>query len=193
MEARNSRRQAAMENAGIKVLDKEKGLELARQKEETRRMKKELRRMEIENSTSYNITRSIATLMDKYFLDPIIGLIPGVGDILSSTLMLPSIYVSLFKIKSIPLTLAVLLNILIDSLIGLIPFWIGNIADIFNRAYLKNMRLIVGYVEDDKLVIDEVNRKAIWSTILIAIVVGLIWLMVKMVSAIADWIGGFFA
>lgn len=159
----------------------------------TRQTKKALRRSEIENSISYRITKFIASIMDRYFLDPILGLVPGIGDILSSTLMLPSIYVSLFKIRSIPLTLAVLLNILIDTLVGMIPFWVGNVADVFNRAYLKNLRLIVGYVEGDRQVIEEVDRKAVWSTVLIAVVILLICLMVKLVAMVADRIGSLFA
>lgn len=193
MEAQNSRRQSASQEIGIQGLDREKSIEAARRKEEARRQRKEQRRMEIEQSGSYKTAKFIAKLMDQYFLDPIIGLIPGVGDLLSSVLTLPALYVSLFKIGSIPLTLAILLNLLIDSLLGLIPFWIGNIADFFHRAYLKNMRLIVGYVEDDRAVIDEVNRKAGWSAILIAIFIGLIWLMIRLINAVADWIGGFFA
>ena len=100
---------------------------------------------------------------------------------------------SLFKVKSVPLTLAVIFNILKDVLIGMIPFWIGNVLDFFNRAYLQNMRLIVGYVEDDREIIDEVNRKAVGTAILIVIACVLIWLMVLLVQKIIGWIGGLFS
>lgn len=191
-EVRNSRRQAAMQDLGIEQLDTQKSVVDAREKEEERRLRKERRRMEIEESSSYKLTKGIATLMDKWFLDPILGFVPGVGDVLPSLLLLPSVYVSLVKVKSVPLTLAVIFNILRDAFLGLIPFYIGNVIDFFNRAYLQNMRLIVGYVEDDKYIIDEVNRKAVWTAVLIVVFIGLIWLMIKFVTWIVEWIGGLF-
>lgn len=181
-----------MQDLGIEQLDTQKSVVDAREKEEERRLRKERRRMEIEESSSYKLTKGIATLMDKWFLDPILGFVPGVGDVLPSLLLLPSVYVSLVKVKSVPLTLAVIFNILRDAFLGLIPFYIGNVIDFFNRAYLQNMRLIVGYVEDDKYIIDEVNRKAVWTAVLIVVFIGLIWLMIKFVTWIVDWIGGLF-
>lgn len=182
-----------MQEMQIQQLDEQKSIISAREKEEKRRQKKEAERMRIEQSSSYKLTKGIATLMDKWFLDPILGLIPGVGDALPSMFLLPSIYVSLFKIRSIPLTLAVIFNILKDILLGLIPFYIGNIIDFFNRAYIQNMRLIVGFVEDDQDVIDEINSKAVWSAILIVIFIALIWLMVRLVSQLAEWVIGLFS
>lgn len=192
METRNSRKSAAMQDLGIEQLDEQRCIADARQKEEARKLVKERRKQEIEESVSYKMTKGIATAMDKWYLDPILGFVPGIGDILPSIVVLPSIYVSLFKVKSIPLTLAILFNILKDILLGMIPFYIGNVIDIFNKAYMQNMRLIVGYVEDDKTVIDEVNRKAVWSSVFIVIFVTLIWLMVRLVASIAEWIGNLF-
>ncbi|WP_158964034.1 DUF4112 domain-containing protein [Myroides fluvii] len=150
-------------------------------------------RLRIEESQSYRSLRTIATVMDKYFIDPILGLFPGIGDALSSCLSFPFIYVSLFKIGSIPLTLAVIYNILKDTLLGMIPFWIGDIIDVFNRSYLQNLRLIVGFVEDDQEIIKEVNRKAIKSFIGIAILCFLIYLMIKIVASIISWFSELFS
>lgn len=190
----SSRKKAIQNDLGINESRENTLIEISLAKEEARRRKKEMRRMEIENSSSYRAIQGIAKWMDKYFLDAILGFVPGgIGDSLTSILVLPSIYVALFKVKSIPLTLAVIFNILKDVLIGMIPFWIGNVLDFFNRAYLQNMRLIVGYVEDDKTVIDEVNRKAVGTAILIVIVCVLIWLMVLLVQKIIEWVGGLFS
>ena len=144
-------------------------------------------------SFSYRLVQGIAKWMDKYFLDPILGFVPGVGDFISTVFVLPFIYVSAVKVRSLPLTLAVVFNVLKDAAIGLIPFWIGNIADFFNRSYLQNFRLIVGYVEDDRDVINEVNRKAVWTAILIVIFCVIIYLLVRLVVLITEWIGGWFA
>lgn len=129
----------------------------------------------IERKQHYNITKSksykfvciLAKVMDKYYIDPILGIIPIAGDIIPPLCSIPSIYVSVIKLKSIPLTLAIILNILIDTLIGVIPFFIGNILDFYNKAYIKNLSLIIGYVNNDKKVIQKVNKKALLSAILI--------------------------
>lgn len=58
---------------------------------------------------------------------------------------------------------------------------------------MKNMRLIVGYVEDDRTIINEVNRKAVWTAILIAVFCLIIYLLVRLVVLVTEWIGGLFA
>lgn len=67
---------------------------------------------------------------------------------------------------------------------------IGDIIDVFNRAYLKNARLITGFVEDDKEVISEVNRKAAWMGFMILVLCVLIYFMVLLVMKLMDWLGG---
>lgn len=187
----SGRRRQAQEDLGLTSQEEQMDIERSIRKEEQRKAEKEMRRMEIEMSSSYRMVQGIAKFMDKYLLDPIIGFfVPGIGDILSSVLVLPFIHVSLFKIKSVPLTLAVIYNVLIDVLIGLIPFYIGDIIDVFNRAYLKNARLITGFVEDDNEVISEVNRKAAWMGFMILVLCVLIYFMVLLVMKLMDWLGG---
>ena len=101
--------------------------------------------MQWENDPLYRLIRTIKNVMDRYYLDPLVGLFfPTAGDIFSSAMTLPFLTVSLFKIKSIPLTLAILYNMLVDMMLGIIPLWIGDLLDIFSRSYAKNYRLIVG-------------------------------------------------
>ena len=190
----SSRRTQAQEDLGLKEdVRQVQQMERAMQKEEERRSAKEDKKRELEQSWSYRMTKGIATVMDKYFLDPLIGFVPGLGDFISSVCVVPFIYVSAVKIRSLPLTLAVIYNVLVDVALGLIPFWVGNIIDFFNRAYMKNMRLIVGYVEDDRTIINEVNRKAVWTAILIAVFCLIIYLLVRLVVLVTEWIGGLFA
>ena len=94
--------------------------------------------------------------------------------------------------RSLPLTLAVIYNSLVDIVIGLIPFWIGNICDFFHRSYLKSLRQIVGFVEDDREVIDEVNRNAVKMGILIVVFCFIIYLLVALAIEIVEWIGSLF-
>ncbi len=129
--------------------------------------------------------------MDDYFLDPIIGLIPEPGDALTSIFTLPFfLYVALGKVRSIPLALAITFNFLLDTLIGMIPFMIGNVMDFFFKSNKKNLKLITNYVEGDKATINEVNKKAFGMSFLIIVLCMLIYFMGKLVSKIIVWIYG---
>ncbi|WP_298454993.1 DUF4112 domain-containing protein [uncultured Prevotella sp.] len=192
-ELRN-RRQAVQEELGLNDSKERFEIERSIQKEEKRKAAKERKRMQIEESASYRATQNIAKYMDKWYLDAFIGFIPGgIWDFLTQILIFPYIYVSAVQIRSVPLTLAIIYNALRDIAIGLIPFWIGNILDFFNRSYLQNIRLIVGFVEDDKEIIDEVNRKAVRSAILIVVFCMIIVLLLVLIMKIANWITGLFS
>lgn len=189
----NSRRQQAQADMGMNFEREDRQRETALAKEQERQAEKEAKREALMSTTSYRIMDKTAKYMDKYFLDPIIGLIPGgVGDVLSSFLAIPFIYFALVQVKSIPLTLAVICNVLKDALLGSIPFFIGDIIDVFNRSYIANLRLITGYVNDDKAVIHEVNRKATWSAIFIVILCVLIYFIVKWAIELGNWIVSLF-
>ena len=148
------------------------------------------------NSTSFAILRGTRRVMDDLIfgigLDPFLGFLPaGTGDIISSITALPSIYVSLFKVRSIPLTLAVIKNMLVDMLVGAIPM-LGNILDFFYRSHHKNYQLIIDYIEGDKQTIEEVNRGAWFMAILILIISIMIYFVIKLLSMFWDWIVGLF-
>lgn len=193
----SGRRQRARQELGLDDAQEQYEIERAISKEEERREAKEMRRLEIEDSLSYKACMAINKYMDKYFLDPIIGFIlPSLGDFLTSLLVWPFIYVAAFKVRSLPLTLAVIFNVLRDIAIGLIPFWIGDIFDAFNRGYLQNCRLIVGFVEDDQEVIDEVNGKAWWMGVLIVLLCFIIYWLIEfaiwVTTAVSDFISNLF-
>ena len=153
--------------------------------------------MQWENDPLYRLIRTIKNVMDRYYLDPLIGLFfPTAGDIFSSVMMLPFLTMSLLKIKSLPLTLAILYNMLVDMMLGIIPLWIGDLLDIFNRSYSKNYRLIVGFVEGDQKVIQEVNRKALLTAVGILVLCFIIYWLTKAViyltSELWEWVQGLF-
>ncbi len=183
----NNRRNDAMTELGFANEKEENVVSEAINKEELRRKRKEEKLRELQESDSYQLISFITTLSDKYFLDPIIGLFPVVGDFITSVVGLPFIYVTLVKVRSIPLTLAVIYNYLIDMLLGCIPFWIGDIIDFFNRAHIKNMQLITHYVQDDKATVNEVNSKALRTAFLIVILSIVIYYTIKLVSGALAW------
>lgn len=146
----------------------------------------------IRNSVSYKLVHAIALWMDRRLLDPLIGLVlPGFGDALTSVFAVPYLYLSIVKLKSIPLTLAIVCNILLDVLIGIIPY-IGVVGDVFKRAFTRNAALIKGYVEGDRAIMQEIDRKAVGMAFLIVILCGLIYAMVLAIVKIVEWIGSFF-
>lgn len=184
----NSRRQQAQADMGMNIQREEQQREKTLAREQQRQAEKEAKREELMNTAAYRVMDMTAKYMDKYLLDPLIGLLPGgVGDVLSSFLALPFIYFALVHVKSIPLTLAVICNILKDALLGSLPFFIGDVIDVFNRSYIANLKLITGYVNDDRAVIREVNRKAFWSAVLIVVLCVLIYFVVKWTIELADW------
>lgn len=183
----NNRRNDAMTELGFANEKEENVVNEAVNKEELRRKRKEEKLRELQESDSYQLIEFITTLCDKYFLDPIIGLIPVVGDFITSVVGLPFIYVTLVKVRSFPLTLAVIYNYLIDMLLGCIPFFIGDVIDIFNRAHIKNMKLITHYVQDDKATVNEVNSKALRTAFLIVILSIVIYYTIKLVSGALAW------
>ena len=127
----------------------------------TKEERQEQRRQEVANSLSYRITKFIAKWMDAYYLDPIIGFfLPGYGDIITAVLNIPFLFVSIFKLHSFKLTVAIILNVVIDFLVGLIP-GAGDFLDIFVKSYAKNSQLLIDHVENGR----EINLKTILSSI----------------------------
>ena len=81
-------------------------------------------------------------------------------------------------IKSIPLTLAVLNNAFRDVLMGMIPFFVGDVIDFFRRANIQNMAMIQGFVDGDETIIKQVNQRAWQSAIILIVLMLLIALMI---------------
>lgn len=190
-----SARKTKMHNEAISE-DLGKDVTQALEKERKRKEKKELRKIEIEQSYSYKSIRKIKTWMDEYFLDGVLGFFPVVGDGLLKLFSIPFIYIALFKVKSLPLTIYIIFNILLDVLIGIIPFYIGNVADFFFRSYKKNFELIVGFVEDDREIIRKVNKRAFWIALGILLICFLIYILFSFIYSLLvdtiDWIASFF-
>jgi len=159
----------------------------ANRKEEVRRQRREKEIRELKASKAYKFISTVTTLADRYFLDALLGLVPSVGDLVSSIFGLPFIYVTLFKVKSIPLTLAVIYNYLVDILLGSIPFFIGDAIDFFSKAHVKNLDLITRYVEGDKKTIRQVRSKALLTAFLIIILSVIIYFVFRLLIGVTEW------
>ena len=138
----------------------------------------EMRRQRLMNNKAYQAMVSLTQYMDRYYLDAVIGVVPGWGDAIALLSVLPFVYFSLRLIKSVPLTLAILNNALRDVLLGMIPFFVGDIIDFFHRANIQNMDMIQGFVDGDETIIKQVNQRAWQSAIVLVVLLLLIGLMI---------------
>jgi len=140
----------------------------------------------------YQTMSSLTRYMDRYYLDALIGLIPGWGDAIALFSVVPFVYFSLYIIKSIPLTLAILNNALRDVLMGMIPFFVGDVIDFFHRANIQNMAMVQGFVDGDKATIKKVNQRAWQSAIglilLLVLIILMIWLLVSFGSYLYSFV-----
>ena len=150
-------------------------------------LRKDKRIKDLKKSKAFWLISMITKWADKFFLDALLGFIPSVGDLVSSVFGLPFIYVSLVKVKSISLTLAIIYNYLVDILLGSIPFFIGDAIDFFSKAHVKNLNLITRYVEGDKKTIRQVRSKALLTGILILVLCIIIYFVFRLLIGVTEW------
>lgn len=141
------------------------------------------------NHPLYRAMQQMVKYMDRYYLDPIIGLVLpyGIGDTVSGLLTLPFLYFSLLVVKSLPLTLAIAVNLLRDIVLGMLPFFVGDVFDFFFRSYSRNLNLITGYIKDDPKVVNEVRRKTVYSAVAVVVLLALILVLFKVVFMLGEW------
>ena len=153
------------------------------------------RKTDVQNNRLYRWLTRTARVMDKWGVDPIFGfLFPAFGDIFTSLMTLPYLYFSIFRLRSLPLTLAIFYNMMVDMVVGLLPYGVGDLCDIFYRSYIKNSRLLTGYVEGDRQIMNKVNQRAGVTAVLIVllcVVFGLLlWAVVTLLSSSISMLSG---
>ncbi|MBE6339609.1 MAG: DUF4112 domain-containing protein [Bacteroidales bacterium] len=140
----------------------------------------------------YRVCKRIAHVMDSCYLDPILGFVfPGSGDTLLQILNIPCIYIAAIKLRSFPLTLAIVYNMLVDILIGLFSL-LGDIADVFNKSYNKNINLITGFIEGNDTAMLTMNRNSRIMVIIIIILILIIYVVRYLVGMFWDFIASLF-
>ncbi len=97
------------------------------------------------------MSRRIAHLMDDAVtvpgtrvgvgLDALIGLVPGIGDVLGSTISGTILVDAVRQRVPVAVLARMGLNLIIDALLGLIP-GVGDLLDVAHRANRKNYRLL---------------------------------------------------
>jgi hypothetical protein len=119
----------------------------------------------------------------RFGFDSIIGLIPGVGDMSTFAVSSYMLWIMAKNGASGFVLARMILNVLIDTIVGSIPI-LGDIFDVAFKANVRNMRLMQQHFREGR------HRGSAWKLIvpvlliLLAIVVGIIWLGYKLL----EWI-----
>ena len=117
-------------------------------------------------------------------LDGLIGLIPGVGDISAGAISTYILYQALRMGVPTMVVGRMLLNIVMESVVGVIPFF-GDIFDFAFKANKRNVELLREYVDQP----DTVKRRSTFTVIITVLgfllFLGLlVWGMFSLIAAL---------
>jgi hypothetical protein len=116
----------------------------------------------------------------RFGLDPILSLVPGLGDLASPIFTVALLAQGLRQRVPRVVVVRMVLNALIDALIGVIPV-AGNIGDVFWRANLANLALLERYAEPGRPA-SPGDHAFVWA---VAVVFGL---LIAVPVVLAVWI-----
>jgi hypothetical protein len=140
--------------------------------------------------------RAITRLLDTLFrvpgtrirfgLDPLLGLIPGVGDVAGTVLSSYIIAEAIRAGASGPVLARMVLNMGIDTLVSAIPF-LGDLFDVGWRANSRNLGLLQGHLADPQRT--TAASRAFVAGVLVAVaglIIGTAYLALVMLGVVAD-------
>jgi len=153
----------------------------------------------LEKSRSTHLkSRKYAELLDNWFtipgtkikvgLDPILGLVSGIGDLAGASL---SVYFMFYATRlgaKSSVLLRMFMNIMADLTIGLIPI-LGDLFDVAWKANLRNAEL-VEKLEEDPAKLEKESTVFMWIlfSILVLILIGVIIAIVWAVAEVLDFL-----
>lgn len=120
--------------------------------------------------------------------DALLGLVPGVGDFLTSTLSLYIIARAARLGCSVPVLMRMGLNVLIENIFDTIPL-LGNIFDFLWKANNKNLKLLEAHLARPRAT-TRASMAVIWGTLalialaLIGVLVGALVLLKIVIEAL---------
>lgn len=86
--------------------------------------------------------RKWATILDRYMVDPIVGLVlPGAGDVIGSLLGVYTVTLAVRRKVSPVIIARMFLNLGLDALFGIVPL-VGDLVDVGYKANVKNVELL---------------------------------------------------
>lgn len=114
----------------------------------------------------------------RFGLDGIIGLVPGVGDFISFLISSYIVSIAVNKGASGFVLARMLLNIVVDALVGAIPI-LGDIFDVVYKANQRNMQLLQEHYVEGKHQGSSMKVIIPIVLVLLAVLFGLGWLVYK--------------
>lgn len=118
----------------------------------------------------------------RFGLDPLIGLIPGLGSGVAMLIQLYLVLVVMRRGGSGELLARMTVNVLVDSLFGAIPV-LGQLWDFYFKASQRNLRLARQYAYEGKY---QGNGLAIWIGLLV-LLLAVVALLVFLVGVLLGW------
>lgn len=143
--------------------------------------------------------RNIARVLDSAFrvpgtgfrfgLDPLLGLVPGVGDVVGGGFAAYLLWLAVRAGAPAPVLMRMGFNIVIDSLFGAIPF-LGDLLDAGWKGNLRNLALL------ERHLADPTGARASSYVLLVGLVlllaatiIGTIWVAFAAIRVLAGLIG----
>jgi len=123
--------------------------------------------------TNLNRIRRLSRLMDSSIripgigfrigLDPIIGLVPGAGDLISTAFSAYIIYLATRFGLPFSVIRLMVFNIALEAVVGTVPL-IGDLFDAFYKSNIRNLALLEKYLQVVDSELEEVDRLDLTST-----------------------------
>jgi hypothetical protein len=134
----------------------------------------------------------LAHLMDRAFrvpgtswrfgLDALVGLFPGVGDILGSIVGAYGIWIARQMGAPASVQLRMTMNLAIDGIVGLVPI-AGDLFDFGFKAHTRNQALLARWLETPhRTRRSSIAVVALAFLVLLAILVGAAWVVARVVG-----------
>lgn len=120
--------------------------------------------------------------------DGLIGLIPGVGDLVTTLLSVYVMYLALAAGAPNSLLARMAINVATDSLLGSVPL-LGDLFDIAWKSNRRNVQLMQSYLEHPEQV-QRRSRAFVAAVVfaLLAMAVGILWLVGALIRIIAGYL-----
>lgn len=124
----------------------------------------------------------------RFGLDPVLGLLPGIGDVVGGGFAAYLLWVAARAGAPAPVLIRMALNIGADALFGAVPL-LGDLLDAGWKANKRNLDLLSRYLD-----LPDETRSRSWGVlailllILLVLLVGSLWLAVAASRALLGWI-----
>jgi len=123
----------------------------------------------------------------KFGLDPLFSIVPAAGDLVTYIVSLRIIFTVKRNGASGELLMRMLINSSVDVIFGSIPI-VGTVFDIYYRSNEKNLKLLKAYYEEGKYQGSGKFLLALVLLIVLAILVGLVYLTVLVLNETVEFL-----